>query len=99
MVERPDYFSNVNGGNAQTVSGASSVVGVSTLKNDWFFAEGYTGSGFQQYFVLANFSTTAVSANVVLEFSNGHTETVPETIAPSDQNVVNVNAIVANNLG
>ena len=99
VVERPDYFSNVNGGNAQTVSGASSVVGASTLKNDWFFAEGYTGSGFQEYFVLANFSSTAVSANVVLEFSNGHTETVPETIGSSDQTFVNVNAIVANNLG
>jgi len=99
VVERPDYFSNVNGGNAQTVSGASSVVGVRTLKNDWLFAEGYTGGKFQEYFVLANFGTTAVSANVVLEFSNGHTETVPETIQPSDQTFVNVNAIVANNLG
>ena len=99
VVERPEYFSNVNGGNAQTVSGATSVVGARTLKNDWLFAEGYTGGKFQEYFVLANFGTIAVNANVVLEFSNGHTETVPETIQPSDQTFVNVNSIVANNLG
>jgi hypothetical protein len=99
VVERPDYFSNVNGGNAGTVSGAASVVGVRTLKNDWLFAEGYTGGKFQEYFVLANFGTTAISANVVLEFSNGHTETVPETINPSDQTFVDVNSIIANNPG
>jgi hypothetical protein len=56
VVERPDYFNNVNGGNAHSVSGASSVVGTQALKNDWLFAEGYTGSGFQEYLVLANFS-------------------------------------------
>jgi len=99
VVERPSYFSNINGGNAHTVSGASSVVGVSTLKNNWLFAEGYTGGSFQEYFVLANFGPSAVSANVMLEFSNGHTETVTETIAPSDQTFIDVNSIVANHLG
>ena len=99
VVERPDYFSNVNGGNAQTVSGASSVVGMQTLKNDWLFAEGYTGSGFQEYLVLANFNTSAVTTNVMLEFSNGHTETVSETIQALDQTFVNVNSIIANKFG
>lgn len=99
VVERPDYFSNVNGGNAQTVSGATSVVGAQALKNDWLFAEGYTGSGFQEYFVLANFSTSPVMTNVVLEFSNGHTETMAETIQPLDQTFVDVNAIIANRIG
>ena len=99
VVERPDYFSNVNGGDAQAVSGASSVVGVQSLKNDWLFAEGYTGGGFQEYLVLANFGTAPVTANVVLEFSNGHTETVPETIAPLDQTFVDVNGVIASNVG
>jgi hypothetical protein len=99
VVERPTYFSNIDEGNAQTVSGAASVVGVQTLQKEWLFAEGYTGPGFQENFVLANFGTTPVTANVVLEFSNGHTETVAEAIAPSDQMMVNVNAIIAGNLG
>ena len=99
VVERPDYFSNVNEGNAQTVSGASSVVGVQNLKSDWLFAEGYTGGGFQEYLVLANFGSSSTSASVTLEFSNGHTETVPETIAAQDQTFVDVNAVIANHSG
>ncbi len=87
VVERPDYFSNVNGGNAQIVSGASSVVGAQAPKNDWLFAEGYTGSGFQEYLVLANFGTSVITTSVMLEFSNGHTETVAETIQPLDADV------------
>ena len=99
VVERPDYFNNVNGGNAQSVSGASSVVGVPQLKNDWLFAEGYTGSGFQEYLVLANFGSSSVSTNVILEFSNGHTETVPYTISAMSQTFVDVNADIASDKG
>jgi endoglucanase len=99
MVERPSYFSNVNEGNARTLSGASSVVGVETLSTDWLFAEGYTGSGFQEYFVLANFGATDDTANVILEFSNGHTETIPVTINALDQTIVDVNQAVASGVG
>ena len=100
VVERPAYFSNIHMGNAGAVVGAASVVGAQSLASDWLFAEGYTGGSFQEYFVLANFSTTTpVSASVVLEFSNGRTETVTETIAPLDQTFVDVNQIIANSLG
>ena len=99
VVERPDYFSNVNGGNAQMVSGATSVIGAKALNNDWLFAEGYTGDGFQEYLVLANFSMSSVTTNVVLEFSNGHTESVPEIIQPLDQTFVDVNSIISNRFG
>src|SRR5205085_10924733 len=99
VVERPDYFSNIGAGNAQTVSGASSVVGVQNPKSDWLFAEGYTGGGFQEYLVLANFGTTPVAAKVVLEFSNGHTETITPTIQPLDQTFIDVNGVIASNLG
>lgn len=77
LVERPDYFSNINVGNAGTVSGATAVVGVQALSNDWLFAEGYTGGHFQEYLVIANLDTTAnATANVTitLEFSNGTTQ-------------------------
>jgi hypothetical protein len=99
VVERPDYFSNVHEGNAQTVSGASSVVGVQNPKSDWLFAEGYTGAGFQEYLVLANFGSSSTSASVTLEFSNGHTETVPESVPAQGQTFVDVNAAIANHLG
>src|SRR5205085_11501065 len=99
VVERPDYFSNIGAGNAQTVSGATSVVGVQNPKSDWLFAEGYTGSGFQEYLVLANFGPSSTSAEVTLEFSNGHTETAPETVPAQRQTFVDVNAAIASHLG
>ena len=99
VVERPTYFSNISAGNAHTVSGAASLVGEQTLKSDWLFAEGYTGGSFQENFILANFGTTAVTANVLLEFSNGHNETVSQTIPALSQTFVDVNATIANHLG
>jgi len=99
-VERPTYFNQVSAGNAQTVSGAASVVGASALQTDWLFAEGYTGPGFQEYLVLANFSSNApVKANVILEFNNGHTETIPSIIAPQSQAFLDVNAALTKGLG
>ena len=100
VVERPTYFNQVTTGNAQTVSGAASVVGASALRTDWLFAEGYTGPGFQEYLVLANFSSNAlVKANVILEFSNGHTETIPSIIAPQSQAFFDVNAAIGKSQG
>src|SRR5205085_9707435 len=88
VVERPTYFSNISAGNAHTLSGAASLVGEQTLKSDWLFAEGYTGGSFQENLILANFGTTSVTANVLLEFSNGHNETVSQTISALSQTVV-----------
>ncbi len=79
-VERPAYFNKFIAGNAGTVSGASVAVGATGASNDWRFAEGYVGPGFQEYLQLANFSATAVSANAVLEYDNGSTLSVPVTI-------------------
>lgn len=73
-VERPTYFSKINGGNAGTVSGGADVIAVQSLSNDWLFAEGYTAGQFQEQFVIANLDTTAnAPANVTikLEPQNG----------------------------
>jgi len=74
-VERPTYFSNINGGHAGTVSGAADVVGVQSLSNDWLFAEGYTGGMFQENFVIANLDPSKATASVTinLEYTDGST--------------------------
>lgn len=95
VVERPDYFSNINAGNAQTVSGAASVVGVRTLANDWLFAEGYTAGRFQEYFVISNIDTTAKAAanvTVKLEYTDGTTQAFTLLVNSLDQAIWNVNA-------
>ncbi|GAC1565442.1 MAG: hypothetical protein NVS3B14_03140 [Ktedonobacteraceae bacterium] len=74
-VERPTYFSAINGGNAGIVSGGADVIGVQTLASDWLFAEGYTGGQFQENFVIANLDPSKASATVTikLEFQGGGT--------------------------
>jgi streptogramin lyase len=96
-VERPTYFSNINGGNAGTVSGGADVIGVQALSNDWLFAEGYTGGQFQEQFVIANLDTTAnapAAVTIKLEPQNG---TAPSTFTLSvptlGQTIWNVNTL------
>ena len=57
-------------------TGAIMNVGATNPGTDWLFAEGYTGSGFQEYYKLANFGTSPATATVKLEYTNGDTQTV-----------------------
>ena len=94
VVERPDYFSNINGGNAGIVSGASCVVGAPALASDWLFAEGFTGVGFQEYFIIANLDSIAhTTANVTikLEYQDGSTLSFHQSVNPDSQLIWNVN--------
>lgn len=94
VVERPSYFSNFSAGNAGSVSGASSVIGAQALKSDWLFAEGYTGGGFQENFVIANLDPANVAANVTitLEYPSGTTSQFTLTVNPLSQVIWDVNA-------
>ncbi len=94
-VERPTYFSNINGGNAGTVSGGADVIAVQSLANDWLFAEGYTGGQFQENFVIANLDTNAnASAQVTIKLepqNGGAVSTYTLAVAPMSQVIWNVN--------
>jgi hypothetical protein len=93
VVERPLYFSdNIANAGGQT-TGAASTVGATTTGGDWLFAEGYTGSNFQEYLVLANFGTSAVPATIRLEYSNGTSQTVNVTVPALSQYYADVNYI------
>ncbi len=93
VSERPTYFSNINGGNAGTVSGGADVIGVQSLANDWLFAEGYTGGHFQENFVLANLDPGKKAATVTinLEYDNGTKNAFTVTVNPLSQLIWNVN--------
>ncbi len=60
LVERPIYFVDTSTG----VTGSGDVVGQSLLQPSAAFAEGYTGSGFSERYLLANPGPTSVHATV-----------------------------------
>lgn len=100
VVERPAYFSNVNGGgNLGSISGGADVVGVQALANNWLFAEGYTGSGFQENLVVANLDLVAnATASVVikLEYTNGTTKSFNLAVPAKSQAIWNINTQAPN---
>src|SRR5579859_1890709 len=95
-VERPTYFSNINGGQAGTVSGGADVVGVQKLSNDWLFAEGYTQQQFQENLVIANVDPVnkPASVTITLEFPDGSTKVSTISVNSYSQVIWNVNANV-----
>ncbi len=99
VVERPTYFSNYSSGTAHTISGAASVVGAPAPATDWRFAEGYTGGGFQETLLLANFGTSAATGKLVLEYDNGSTLTNTVSVPAHAAVSLDVNTTTANKLG
>src|SRR5712692_1159866 len=99
VVERPTYFSNYSSGNTHNVSGAASVVGAPAPTTDWRFAEGYTGGGFQENLLLANFGATAATGKVVLEYDNGTTLTNTVNVPAHDAMSLDVNNATATKQG
>ncbi len=94
-VELPSYFTSFVAGNAGVVSGAAVVVGAPAASNDWRFAEGYIGGKFQEDVILANYSTTAVSAKMVLEYDSGTTLTITVPIGAQDYVLEDLNYLTA----
>ncbi len=53
LAERPMYF-NYTGYGAPGWTGGHCVIGASSAAGNWFFAEGYTGSGFDEFLCIQN---------------------------------------------
>lgn len=88
LVERPTYFLNESKG----VSGAFDIMGSQNSANDWFFAEGYTGSTTQENLTIANPGTSAANVSVILKSQMGVTKTFTLTVGGQSQTIWNVNA-------
>ena len=96
VVERPMYAADNIPSAGGSLTGAASEVGATTPGKDWLFAEGYTGTDFQQYFVLANFGGAPANALVTMEYNGGATKTQNVTVPPYQHVYVNVNSINGN---
>lgn len=92
VAERPLYFTDNIARAGGLTTGAASVIGATATGNDWLFAEGYTGGGFQEYFELANFGASAAVANVKLEYTDGSTQTIAVNVPAYGFTEFDVNA-------
>ncbi len=86
-VERSMYF-DYNG-----IQEGSNAAGVTSLSNEWFFAEGYTGGSFDTYILLANPSDRTAHATISLESEKGHRTDVYVEIEPRSRRTVQVDGI------
>jgi hypothetical protein len=76
------------------VSGANFKVWRTRFTYDYYFAEGYTGPGFQEYLSLGNPNDTATSATITYMFSDGAVKEQKVDVPPMSRTTVNVNAEV-----
>ncbi|GHO69237.1 hypothetical protein KSC_081290 [Ktedonobacter sp. SOSP1-52] len=96
VVERPMYVKTNIATAGGTTTGAASQVGATIPGTTWDFAQGNTGSKYQQYYVVANYSAAPATVTVKLTYSDS---TAPYTanvqVLPFSQATVDVNQLNA----
>jgi hypothetical protein len=65
VVERPMYFKT------SALDGGHDIMGAPTPKSTWYFAEGYTGTGFEEYLYILNPNSTAANVTITYFLSSG----------------------------
>jgi subtilisin family serine protease len=94
VAERPMYFFYKMELYLDLWSGGHDVVGASSPQTSFYFAEGYTGEGFEEYLCLANPNAAPTTAHITYMFSDGSTQAQDVPIGPTTRETVNVNSIV-----
>jgi thermitase len=85
VVERPMYFRY-----SSSVAGGHTVMGATALGQSWFFAEGYTGEGFDEYLTVLNPHPTPAQVTITYFLSTGATSPVTFTMLPTSRTTVTV---------
>jgi hypothetical protein len=70
VAERPIYF-DYGGMGSHGWTGGHCVVGTDEPLGTWYFAEGYTGSGFEEWLCLANFGDQLATVTVDYLYTDG----------------------------
>lgn len=82
------------------VSGLSEVPGVAHAASDWFFAEGSTGTGFQENLLVANLSGDSTAhLTVTAHYADGRSQLWQTEVLPGTQSNWNINAQTAKAAG
>ncbi|WP_458012729.1 outer membrane protein assembly factor BamB family protein [Candidatus Solincola sp.] len=90
VAERPVYF-NYQGTANRNWTGGHCVVGADAPSKEWYFAEGYTGDGFEEYLTLANPSNQPATVQVTYLYNGEDPVTKPYTVGANSRRTLNVN--------
>ncbi len=89
VAERPMYFTYRSKWKGCTITS-----GVTAPAQSWYFAEGCTRPGFEEWILLANTRDETVPATVFLILEDGGVTTVPVSLPPHTRQTVSVNQVV-----
>jgi hypothetical protein len=89
VAERPIYFNY-----AGRWDGGHCVVGTTSPEKTLYFAEGYTGNGFDTYLCLQNPNSNQASVTITYMFPGGGTQDQQETLSPRSRKTISVNGAV-----
>ena len=93
IAERPMYFNYQN-----KWEGGHNAMGATSTSNSWYFAEGYTGDGFEQWLTLQNPNPTNAAVTVAYYFRGGGTTLIKnKTIPANSRETIDVKADVGAN--
>ncbi len=65
-------------------------MGAGTPRQVWYFAEGYTGAGFDEYLTIQNPTSSPASLTITYYLADGTTPTRTLTVAPTSRATVAV---------
>jgi len=80
--------------NYPNVEGGIKAIGTPVYASTFYFAEGYTGNGFQEYICLGNPNGETAHANIQYLGNNSAPQNQAVDIPPNSRSTVNVNAFV-----
>ncbi len=89
IAERPMYFAYQG-----RLTGGHDVLGAASAGKQWYFAEGYAGSAFEQYLCLQNPGSTAANVNITYMMKNGDNIAGSIVVPARTRSTVNVNAVL-----
>jgi len=93
IVERPMYFNYMN-----KWDGGHTTMGAMATDTIWYFAEGYTGEGFDTWLTVANPNAGATDVTITYMFRGGGTPVTKNvTVAATSRKTIDVNADVGSN--
>ncbi|MBC7253790.1 MAG: PQQ-binding-like beta-propeller repeat protein [Actinobacteria bacterium] len=90
VAERPVYF-DYRGTAGRNWTGGHCVVGADAPSKTWYFAEGYTGEGFEEYLTLANMNDDEVTVEVTYLYNGEDPVTKPYVVEADSRRTLNVN--------